>query len=170
MRNGPTRCQNPLLRLVLSMLRHARWRHRVLSTPLHVTRVCQRRLRIDGHVGHVARRHVRVLRHASTLLLLHVACGGLLGRVHLVLIVDTVLVALVGLGSIQTSLRHVLDQHSACDKAHCVRQCAAHTWIRFLPSALVTSGWSLGVVNVYTKPVSDTTSSSTCVPVRTDSS
>jgi hypothetical protein len=44
------------------------------------------------------------------------------------------------------------------------------TWMRFLPSGLVTSGCSLGVVNVYTRPVSDTTRSSTWVPVRTDSS
>lgn len=51
-----------------------------------------------------------------------------------------------------------------------MRRSAAHTWIRFFPSALVTRGWSFGVVNVYTSPVSDTTSSNTCVPVRTDSS
>lgn len=44
------------------------------------------------------------------------------------------------------------------------------TWIKFFPSALVTSGWSFGVVNVYTRPVSDTTSRRTWVPVRTDSS
>lgn len=42
--------------------------------------------------------------------------------------------------------------------------------MRFLPSAFVTNGWSFGVVKVYTRPVSDTTSRSTCVPVKTDSS
>jgi len=35
------------------------------------------------------------------------------------------------------------------------------TWMRFLPSALVTRGCSFGVVKVYTRPVSETTSSST---------
>jgi hypothetical protein len=44
------------------------------------------------------------------------------------------------------------------------------TWMRFLPSGFVTSGCSFGVVNVYTRPVSETTSSKTWVPVRTDSS
>jgi hypothetical protein len=42
--------------------------------------------------------------------------------------------------------------------------------MRFLPSALVTKGWSLGVVKVYTSPVSETTKRRTWVPVRTDSS
>jgi hypothetical protein len=40
-----------------------------------------------------------------------------------------------------------------------------HAWIMFFPSGLVMSGCSLGVANVYTWPVSDATSSSTCVPV-----
>ena len=40
-----------------------------------------------------------------------------------------------------------------------------HDWIRFFPSGLVTSGCNLGVVNVYTRPVSDTTSNNTWVPV-----
>ena len=44
------------------------------------------------------------------------------------------------------------------------------TWIKFLPSAFVTKGWSFGVVKVYTSPVSETTSSRTCVPVSTDNS
>jgi hypothetical protein len=47
---------------------------------------------------------------------------------------------------------------------------AEPTWIRFLPSAFWTNGCSLVVVNVYTSPVSETTSNSTCVPVRMDSS
>ena len=38
--------------------------------------------------------------------------------------------------------------------------------MRFFPSGFCTIGCSLDVVNVYTKPVSDTTSSRTCVPVR----
>jgi hypothetical protein len=70
-------------------------------------------------------------------------------------------------------------EHSGRPASRFVR-CALHceaasalgslTWMRFLPSALVTRGCNLGVVNVYTSPVSDTTSSSTWVPVRTDSS
>lgn len=40
-----------------------------------------------------------------------------------------------------------------------------HDWIKFFPSGFVTRGWSLGVVNVYTRPVSDTTKSKTWVPV-----
>ena len=43
-------------------------------------------------------------------------------------------------------------------------------WVRFLPSGWVTRGWSFAVVNVYTRPVSDTTRSRTCVPVRVESS
>lgn len=50
------------------------------------------------------------------------------------------------------------------------KHCQKLTWIRFLPSGFVTSGCSLGVVNVYTRPVSETTSSNTWVPVSTDSS
>lgn len=34
-------------------------------------------------------------------------------------------------------------------------------WIKFFPSGFVTRGWSLGVVKVYTRPVSDTTKSKT---------
>ena len=45
-----------------------------------------------------------------------------------------------------------------------------HTWIRFLPSGFVTRGCNLGVVKVYTSPVSETTRSNTWVPVRTESS
>ena len=45
-----------------------------------------------------------------------------------------------------------------------------HAWIRFLPSGWVTRGWSLEVVKVYTRPVSDTTRSRTWVPVRVDNS
>lgn len=45
-----------------------------------------------------------------------------------------------------------------------------HAWIRFFPSGWVTRGCSLAVVNVYTRPVSDTTNSRTCVPVNVDSS
>jgi hypothetical protein len=33
-------------------------------------------------------------------------------------------------------------------KCHHKDQSRARTWIRFFPSALVTSGWSFGVVNV----------------------
>ena len=40
-----------------------------------------------------------------------------------------------------------------------------HSWMRFRPSGCFTTASSLGVVNVYTRPVCDTTRSSTCVPV-----
>lgn len=43
-------------------------------------------------------------------------------------------------------------------------------WMRFLPSGWVTRGWSLAVVKVYTRPVSETTRRRTWVPVRVDSS
>lgn len=43
-------------------------------------------------------------------------------------------------------------------------------WMRFFPSGCVTRGCSLAVVNVYTRPVSDTTRRRTWVPVRVDSS
>ena len=43
-------------------------------------------------------------------------------------------------------------------------------WMRFLPSGWVTRGWSLAVVKVYTRPVSETTSRRTWVPVRVESS
>ena len=43
-------------------------------------------------------------------------------------------------------------------------------WMRFLPSGCVTRGCSFAVVNVYTSPVSDTTSRRTCVPVSVESS
>lgn len=45
-----------------------------------------------------------------------------------------------------------------------------HDWIRFFPSGFVTSGCNLGVVKVYTSPVSDTTKSNTWVPVNVLSS
>lgn len=50
---------------------------------------------------------------------------------------------------------------SGAERSGALRQ----DWIRLLPSGLVTNGCSLGVVNVYTSPVSDTTSSRTWVPV-----
>ena len=40
-----------------------------------------------------------------------------------------------------------------------------HAWIKPLPSGLVTNGCNFGVVNVYTKPVSETTNNNTWVPV-----
>lgn len=63
------------------------------------------------------------------------------------------------------------DMPSACQyRFNVSRGKRWHTWIKFLPSGFVTSGWSLGVVKVYTRPVSETTRSRTWVPVRTDSS
>lgn len=45
-----------------------------------------------------------------------------------------------------------------------------HAWIKFLPSDFATIGCSLGVVKVYTRPVSDTIRSRICVPVNVDNS
>lgn len=84
--------------------------------------------------------------------------------VDLGLAIDTILVAGCWLGCVQTCLVLI----SAL--LHVSRGMRLHTWIRFLPSGFVTSGWSLGVVKVYTRPVSDTTRSRTWVPVRTDNS
>lgn len=47
---------------------------------------------------------MRILRQSSALLLLHVATGGLFGRVDLVGIVDTVVVALIGFGRVEACL------------------------------------------------------------------
>ena len=60
-------------------------------------------------------------------------------------------------GSVSTSVQHYRD-------------IGQHTWIRFFPSGFVTRGCNLGVVKVYTRPVSETTRSRTWVPVRTESS
>lgn len=65
---------------MLGVLRHAglRW-NRVLPSSLDVALVCECRRWIDGSdVGHVTGRHVRILRHRTTLLLLHVV-GRLFG-------------------------------------------------------------------------------------------
>lgn len=71
---------------------------------------------------------MRVLRHASTLLLLHVAGGRLLGRVHLVLVVHTVLVALIGFGRVQTGLRHIVLvlRLRLCIRAPCATVCSTY--------------------------------------------
>lgn len=91
---------------MLGVLRHAslRW-NRVLRSSLDIVLICECRRWIDGSdVGHVAGRHVRILRHRTALLLLHVV-GGLLGRVDLVGVIDPIFVALAGLRRVQASLR-----------------------------------------------------------------
>lgn len=75
------------------------------------------------------------------------AARGLFRRIDLVGVIDTVVVALIGLGRVEACLyQYELALHSY--ERFFVRRCAAHTWMRFLPSALVTSGCSFGVVNV----------------------
>lgn len=91
---------------MLGVLRHAglRW-NRVLRSSLDIVLVCECRRWIDGpNVGHVTGWHVRVLRHRTALLLLHVV-GGLFRRVDLIGVIDPIFVALAGLRRVQTSLR-----------------------------------------------------------------
>lgn len=66
---------------MLGVLRHAglRWNRVLRSSSLNVALVCECRRWINGpDVGHVTGRHVRVLRHRTALLLLHVV-GWLFG-------------------------------------------------------------------------------------------
>ena len=55
--------------------------------------------------------------------------------------IHTILIARCGFGRVQTGLADLSREKA-------VRGCSGLTWIRFLPSALVTSGWSFGVVKV----------------------
>jgi hypothetical protein len=128
--------------------RHPGLRHGILGTPLlrlNIARVGQRLLRVHSrHVRDVVLRHVSSLRHAR-LLWRHVRGRRLFRRVDLTL-VDAILIARCGLGGIQAGLSQgdiisrMTGARRACD--------LVHTWIRFLPSALVTSGCSFGVVKV----------------------
>lgn len=68
---------------------------------------------------------MRILRHSASLLLLHVAAGGLLGRVDLVGLVDTILVALVGLRRVEASLRQVRLALRQCQE-RCATLCSTY--------------------------------------------
>jgi hypothetical protein len=119
-----------------------------IPTPLllgDVILICERLLLLE-RLGHVAWVHLRVaLGHAGARLLWgEVLRAGLLRGLDRAGIVDAVLATAGGFGGVEASLeRSVSDARRVggwCD--------VRHTWIRFLPSALVTSGWSLGVVKV----------------------
>lgn len=89
------------------MLRHAALGHRITSTSLLVDVAAIGKIRgIHAHARHVVGRHVRVLRHTGLASSLggKVRLGWLVGRLHLVAVINTVFVALVGLGSVQACL------------------------------------------------------------------
>jgi hypothetical protein len=65
-----------------------------------------------------------------------------LGRLDRVVSVDAICIAARRLGRVQTRLGNVSQEDATRGGA------MPRTWIRFLPSGLVTSGCSLGVVNV----------------------
>lgn len=96
---------------------------------------------------HVAAGHAGCRRHAGS------AAGHLvvlvLGRVADVVAVNAVLVGR-RLGRVEACLRERVSRDGAgigVGAMHHAR-CAMLTWMRFLPSGLVTSGCSLGVVKV----------------------
>lgn len=66
-----------------------------------------------------------ILRQSSTLLLLHVAAGGLLGRVDLVGLVDAVLVALVRLRRVEAGLHQVRLALRRCQE-RCATLCSTY--------------------------------------------
>lgn len=139
------------LRLVRVLLRDAGLRGHGVAAPLllgDVVLVCERLLLLDG-LGHVTRVHLRVALGdaGARLLRREVLRAGLLGRLDRAGIVDAVLAAAGGFGRVEARLgraRSVSRARGGVRRGDAVRL----TWIRFLPSALVTSGWSLGVVKV----------------------
>jgi hypothetical protein len=92
---------------------------------------------------HVLGWHAAVAGHAAWL-----ASGDLgvvvFGGVDLALAVDAISIAGGGFGGVQAGLAgdHVRDADER------MRKGMQRTWMRFLPSGLVTSGCSLGVVKV----------------------
>lgn len=144
------------------------WHGRILATLLclrEVLLILHCLLRSDGlllllHGTAAVWGHTTLRGHANALCLgVRVVLGRFHGRLAVV-----VLVGASRLGRVQACLSEISD---ASQTIHARQQ---HTWIRFLPSGFVTRGCSFGVVNVYTKPVSDTTRSRTWVPVSTESS
>lgn len=93
-------------------------------------------------LGHaVAGVHLLWLLGHTRLLLGEMLRGWLVGGLDRTLIVDAVLAISGWFGSVQTRLGLVSRRFQTKVER-------ALAWIRFLPSALVTRGWSLGVVNV----------------------
>ena len=92
-----------------------------------------------------------VLRHAAPAVAGHVWLRGgnlrvvdFFGRIDVGLAVDSIFTPLWRFGRIETRL-----EDTASQKHEWVETFDPElTWIRFLPSALVTRGWSLGVVKV----------------------
>lgn len=66
---------------------------------------------------------MRVLRQSSALLLLHVAARGLFWRVNLVGVVDTIVVALIGLGRVEACLCQSKLELRQCQEA-CATRCS----------------------------------------------
>lgn len=95
---------------------------------------------------HVAARHARCRRHGSAARHLVVL---VLRRVADVVAVDAVLISR-RLRRIEAGLGRRVSMHSARIGVQVMRdaRCALLTWMRFLPSGLVTSGCSFGVVKV----------------------
>lgn len=107
---------------------------------LHILLVCHLLLLLRGDVVG--------LRHAASTG--HVCLGrgnlsvvNFLGRLDVGLAIDTVLAALGRLGRVETGLQKIHVRRRVD-----LRESGDLTWIKFLPSALVTRGWSLGVVKV----------------------
>ena len=128
-----------VLRVVLrGVTRHSTLRHSCVLVRgllcLEVLLVVQ-----CGFGGHVCSRHAGVLGH-SRLAGRHLRVA-VLGRVDLVTAVDAVAVVAGGLGRVQTGLQGISGFSKTLESD-------ARTWMRFLPSGLVTSGCSFGVVKV----------------------
>ncbi len=114
--------------LLQACLRH------VLPLPLHIP---VGKLRgINGHPGHVIGRHMVRRKAGSALLRGEMSVRLLLRRVDCVRVVDAVLVAGGRFWCVQAGLG---SNVSWCRDIGRMRR-ASHTWIKFLPSALVTRG------------------------------
>ena len=129
------------------MLGHAGLRrHSILvASLLNIVLICQGLLGIHLDVGHVGW-HMRVLRYAGPACLGRQVGGRVLWRVDLA-IVHPVFVAVTRFGRIQAGLSD-RSQNIVSQVGKSSLHGRAPTWIKFLPSALVTRGWSLGVVKV----------------------
>lgn len=92
-----------------------------------------------------------VLRHAAPAVPSHVwlwggnlRVGDFFGRIDVGLAVDSILTTLWRFGRVETCLRETASQKHGWLETFDPEL----TWMRFLPSGLVTRGWSLGVVKV----------------------
>ena len=90
----------------------------------------------------IARRHrCRVARHAG--LWCHLRMCAFFGRLDGRIAVDAILVAGDRFGSVKTCLKNGISRVGSGRRGGQI-----HTWMRFFPSGLVTSGCSFGVVKV----------------------